>query len=204
MTAVKTKLERLVFSGKEEDFAFFADQFEARMYILKLDKVLLDKVKITIAVDRTDQTQVDLQTKEEDALAEQKYQVWCELIQCLQRDAGFMIRAHKGDGTKAWKVLHDHFKSGERPRIQNLLQRLTNLKLEGSESVPSYLIRAEDMKLNLSEVGEAISDQMMCSVVLKGLPREYDSFVTVVNYGHSVKDFQTVKRDLLNFVAVLL
>ena len=38
MTTVRSKLEKLVFSGKEEDFAFFADQFEAQMYVLKLDK----------------------------------------------------------------------------------------------------------------------------------------------------------------------
>ena len=49
MTTVRSKLEKLVFSGKEEDFAFFADQFEARMYVLKLDKALLDKVLIVKA-----------------------------------------------------------------------------------------------------------------------------------------------------------
>ena len=62
-------------------------------------------------------------------------------------------------------------------------------------------MRAEDLKLNLTEVGESFSDRMMCSLVLKGLSKEFDSFVTVVNYGGSVKDFSSLKRDLINFAS---
>ena len=75
------------------------------------------------------------------------------------------------------------------------------MRLSGGESITGFLVRAEDLKLNLSEVGETISDPMMCSVVLKGLPKEFDSFVTVVNYGGSVKDFHSLKRDLINFAS---
>jgi hypothetical protein len=169
------------------------------MYLLKLDKVLLDKV-IVVKAEPTDAEAVAKQLKEED-LTEHRYQLWCELIQCLQREAGMLVRSCKGDGTKAWKVLNDHFRSGERPRIQQLLHALTNLKLMSSETVPAYLIRAEDLKLNLSEVGEVISDQMMCSVVLRGLPKDYESFVTVVNYGSTAKEFTALKIDLINFAS---
>lgn len=199
MTTVRSKLDKLTFSGKDDDFAFFGDQFEARMYVLKLDKVLLDKVVITEAVDKTDAAQVTKEQAERDDLAEKQYQVWCELIQCLQKEAGLMIRGCKGNGMEGWKVLRSHFRSTERPRIQQLLHDLTNLKLEASETVAQYLIRAEDMKLSLSEVGETISDQMLCSVVLKGLPRDFASFVTVVNYGNSATTFTSLKRDLLNY-----
>ena len=37
---MSSKLERLVFSGREDDFFFFAEQFEASMHSLKLGKVL--------------------------------------------------------------------------------------------------------------------------------------------------------------------
>ena len=37
---MSSKLERLVFSGREDDFLYFAEQFEARMHSLKLGKVL--------------------------------------------------------------------------------------------------------------------------------------------------------------------
>ena len=198
MTAIRTKLEKLTFSGKDDDFAFFADQFEARMYMLQLDSVLLDKVVIKEA-DQTNEEDKVREQKDKDDLAGKRYQVWCELIQCLQKEAGMMIRGCKGNGTEAWKLLKSHFRSTERPRIQQLLHDLTNLKLEVGETVANYLIRTDDMKLSLSEVGETISDQMMCSVVLKGLPPSFSNFVTVVNYGSSTTTFATLKRDLVNF-----
>ncbi len=39
------KMEKLVFSGKEEDFTFFQEQFEAHMYVLKRTDILLDRVR---------------------------------------------------------------------------------------------------------------------------------------------------------------
>ena len=41
MASVLTKLESLKFLSKDEDFALFSEQFEARMYLLKLRGVLL-------------------------------------------------------------------------------------------------------------------------------------------------------------------
>ena len=35
-----SKSERIVFSGKEEDFLYFEEQFEARIFHLKLNKVI--------------------------------------------------------------------------------------------------------------------------------------------------------------------
>ena len=37
---MSSKSERLVFSGCEDDFLYFAEQFEARMHSFKLGKVL--------------------------------------------------------------------------------------------------------------------------------------------------------------------
>ena len=37
---MSSKSERLVFRGREDDFLYFAEQFEARMHFLKLGEVL--------------------------------------------------------------------------------------------------------------------------------------------------------------------
>ena len=37
-----SKLETLMFSGKDEDFEYFAERFEARLHLLKLRSVLLE------------------------------------------------------------------------------------------------------------------------------------------------------------------
>ena len=46
MTATQSKLEKLSFSGKDEDFATFSEQFEARMHMLNLGKRLEDKLTV--------------------------------------------------------------------------------------------------------------------------------------------------------------
>ena len=35
-----SKSERIIFSGPEDDFVYFPEQFEARLHLLKLGKVL--------------------------------------------------------------------------------------------------------------------------------------------------------------------
>ena len=39
---VHSKLETLMFSGKDEDFEFFSKLFEPRLHLLELRSVLLD------------------------------------------------------------------------------------------------------------------------------------------------------------------
>ena len=60
-------------------------------------------------------------------------------------------------------------------------------------------LNSENVQLNLTDVGENVSDQMLCSVVLKGLPNSIASFVTVFKFSHEAKTFADLKRDLLNF-----
>ena len=115
---------------------------------------------------------------------------WCELV---------LIKCLKPNGTAAWRELQNYFKSKERPRFHQLLNRLTNLKLDSSESIRDYLVRAEELQLNLSEVNENVSDQMLCSVVFKGLRQQFANFVTVSKYSHELKSFLDLKRNLLNF-----
>jgi len=185
---MQTRLEKLTFSGREEDFPFFAEQFEARMILLKLGDVLNGS---------------DGEESFSEEVSERQQLVWCELIMCLDRKSVLMLRSYKGDGKAAWKALCDRFKSLERPRIQKLLTKLLNLKMEANESVIDYLLRAEELQLNSSEAKEAVTEEMLISAVLRGLPREYDNLATIVKFGNQVKTFEILKRDLVNFASSL-
>ena len=189
---VQSKLETLLFSGKDEDFEYFAERFEARLHLLKLRTVLLDQENLP---EETDANFASEQNK----LKEKQFEVWCELVQCLDRKSLSLVKTAKPNGTQAWKLLQDCFKSRERPRIHQLLNKLTNLKMYSQESMRDYLMRTEELQLNLTDVGENVSDQMLCSVVLKGLPNSFASFVTVFKFSHEAKTFADLKRDLLNF-----
>ena len=73
---VESKLETLLFSGKDEDFENFAERFEARLHLLKVRTVLLDQENLS---EETDANFASEQIK----LKEKQFEVWCELVQCL-------------------------------------------------------------------------------------------------------------------------
>ena len=54
------------------------------------------------------------------------------------------------------------------------------------------------MQLNLSEADESIGVKMFVLILLKGLLREFESFRTLLKYGHD-KTLDKNKRDLINF-----
>jgi len=198
MSRVVSKVENLVFSGRDEDFEFFSEKFEARLASMKLKKFLkkleADPVPESTSSDTTPVTRVT-----EDDLAERHEEIWYELVQVIDKKSLKIIRSEKPNGAKAWKRLCEHFKSSERPRVHQLLHSLTNLRLKSTESVNDYLTRAEDLQLDLANVNESVSEQMLCSVVLKGLPKEYDNFSTIFKFSTEQKGFNVLKRDLINF-----
>ena len=184
--APATRLEKLSFSGKAEDFPCFLEQFEARLYILGLH----DMLKANLALDLStcgDADEIDTRQR-----------MWCELVQCLEKRCVMMLRGYRGNGPLAWNMLVKHFKGTERPRLQKMMTELTSIAKKNEESVNSYLIRAEDLQLELTEAGETISPAMFVSMVLKGLPKEYEQIITVINYGKT-KPWTAIRQDLINF-----
>ena len=198
MTTTTTKLGKLTFSGNEEDFSWFAEQFEARMYLQKLHSCLTDAINIPTPQSGESWNETESRQQQESLVGELRMQVWCELIQCLDRKSVMFLRAHKGNGAAAWKALKQHFKSSERPRMQMVLEKLSNLKMGYKEKMADYLTRAEDLQMDLAEVSEAMNPQMFRALILKGLPSDFSQIVTVINYGQE-KTYELMKQDLLNF-----
>ena len=94
---VQSKMETLLFSGKDEDFEYFAERFEARLHLLKLRTVLLDQENLP---EETDANFASEQNK----LNEKQFEVWCELVQCLDRKSLSLVKTAKPNGTQAWKL----------------------------------------------------------------------------------------------------
>ena len=124
--------------------------------------------------------------------------IWYELVQCLDKKSFLFLRPYRGKGSEAWSVLCKRFKTFQRLRLQKLISDLTNLRNYNCESIADYITIAEDMQLNLSEVDESISEKMFVSILLKGLPREFESFCTLVKYGQD-ETLDEIKADLINF-----
>lgn len=193
---VNYRVDRVTFSGKEEEFVHFMEQFESRMYLLNLKDALLDNITAPLA--NNDETVDALATRTATEADGKRYRVWCELTQCLDRKSLMLVRRHKPNGAAAWKALMGHYKSSERPRIHKTLSQLTSMKMTGCEQVADYLSRAEELQMDLAEAGEPVTDSMFIAMLLKGLSTEYDNIVTLLNYG-ATKDYAAVKQDLINF-----
>ena len=55
------------------------------------------------------------------------------------------------------------------------------------------------MQYNLDEVDEGLSEKMFVSIILKGLPKEFNTFCTLVKFSKDDKSLNEIKKDLLNF-----
>ena len=85
-----------------------------------------------------------------------------------------LVKTAKPNGSHAGKLLQDCFKNLERPRNHQLLNTLTNFGMKSQENMRDCLRRAKELQLNLIDVGEIVSDQMLCSVVLKVMRNRFD------------------------------
>ena len=81
----------------------------------------------------------------------------------------------------------------------NLLEQLTSLSLKPAEEMTDYPIRAETLSSSLEVAGEKISEKLLVSVVLKGLPDSYEYFKTVHDFSKTPTPFSYLKKALKIF-----
>ena len=118
-----SKTDRIVFSGKE-DFSYFEEQFEARIFHLKLNKILDETVDYRNFMPSlrpnasSDQKQAAID-KGKEISEEKQLHIWYELVQALDKKSVLFLRPCKGNGSKAWDVLRKRFKSFESPGCKN-------------------------------------------------------------------------------------
>ena len=131
---------------------------------------------------------------------DENYNIWAELVQCLDKQSIMMLKSEcNGNGPEAWKRLLAHISSSETPRVMNLVEQLSSLSLKPTEGMTDYLIRAETLSSSLEVAGEKISEKLLVSVVLKGLPDSYESFKTVHDFSKTPTPFSDLKKSLKNF-----
>ena len=65
------------------------------------------------------------------------------------------------------------------------------------------MTRAEDYQYGVKQVGEKVTGKMFTSLLMKGLPMEFDTFVTLVKFSkeEEEKGIEELKKDLINFAS---
>ena len=61
------------------------------------------------------------------------------------------------------------------------------------------MTRAEEIQHNLEQVNEGVSEKMLNSIILKGLPKQFEIFATIAKFSRDEKSLDELKRDLVNF-----
>ena len=97
--------DKVFFSGKEEDFVYFSEQFEARMYVLKLNKILDGTVGyreyIPTLRGQPSEEQNDAADRKGKEIFDEKQMAICyELAQCLDRKSVLFLRPYRGKDLK--------------------------------------------------------------------------------------------------------
>ena len=119
---VQYELEILLFSGKVEDFEYFAERFEAHLHFYKIKTVNLHQEKFP-------EETVTIFAGEQNKLVEKQFNVWSELVQFLEEKSLSLVRTANPNKTQAWNFLRDCLKGREPPRIHKFENKITNTRM---------------------------------------------------------------------------
>ena len=179
-------LQYLQFSGKEEDFALWQERFAGFCFTKKVLKVL-------------NGTDAGTDNK--------KYELWYSvvqyrntyLIQCLDNRSILMLTNDcNGDGPKAWQLLRDYFNSNN-TEVDEPIGEIHNLAIGAHRDHGWLSDWAEYYSEQLELPGAKVSENMIFSIVLKGLPSEKDYFKTVHDFSKDKASFAELKKTYKNF-----
>ena len=174
---------RLLFDGDERKYELWEVKLLGYMRLQKLHEVIDPPASDTSPAD-----------------VSKNAEAFAELIQFLDdRSLSLVMRDAKDDGRKALKILREHYLSKGKPKIISLYTELTTLQKGETESVTDYMIRAETAAAALKMSGESITDSLLVSMVLKGLPMEFKPFVTVITQNDKAVTFAEFKVSLRSF-----
>ena len=97
------------------------------------------------------------------------------------------------------EILRDHYKGTGKPRILTLYNNLCNMKYIPDQGLTEYISRAERLASSLKNANETVSDSLLISMVLKGLPVSYNSFIVVITQSAKDDSFVEFKSAIRNF-----
>ena len=184
-TGYGPRTSRPFFDGNDDRYELWETRFVGHLRHQKLHSTILSPDEGGVATA--------------DLNAEKNAEAFAELSLCIDdRSLSLVLRDAKNDGRKALKILRTHYQSSSETRVIGLYTELTSLKKAEGENVTDYLLRGETAAAQLKQAGETVSDNLIIAMILKGLPQEYKSFVTVTTQMKEKHDLASFKSALRN------
>ena len=81
---------------------------------------------------------------------------------------------------QAWDTLASLYAVRNEARVAYLRKQLEDVYMAENESVDVYVTRIKDLKEQLENIDEIISNTSLVSTLLKGLPESFQSFATTI------------------------
>ena len=143
----------------------------------------------------------------QDPDVQQKYNQICRkvygyLIGCLGTDPIRRIQNQKispGDGIGAWRVLKDEYQNGSAINAQAMVQKLTQVKMEGKlGTLSAYTYEFNRLITNLREQQVEMPEIVQIGLLLAGLTSEYKHIKNILNTSNELT-FVEVCAQLRNF-----
>ena len=78
------------------------------------------------------------------------------------------------------------------------------MKYIPDQGLTEYISRAERLDSSLKNANETVSDSLLISMVFKGLPVSYNSFIVVITQSDKEYSFVEFKSAISNFSLLLL
>ena len=178
------QFQHLLFNGDARKF----DQWEVRIMgylkIKKLKKVMFPEDMNALPADDAEKNEL----------------VFAEICQFLDETSlSLVMRDARDKGREAMQILREHYVGGSKPRIISLYTELTSLSKNKDESITDYVIRAERASTSLNDAGEKVSDSLLVSMCLKGLPEDFKPFIVLATQKEPAYTFSQFKQALRNY-----
>ena len=180
-----SRLNRLCFDGDAQKYELWEEKFLAYMLLKDLKKTILP-----LADGQTDDTDYAVKTEK----------AYAELIQLLDDTSLQLVMRGNGkdNGRESLKILRTHYKGKGKTRLLSLYAELGTLMKNPSESITEYVLKGEKIAAAIRNAGETLSDVLMISSILHGLPDEYDAF-RVYAIQSEETEYSKFKEKLRNF-----
>ena len=127
-------------------------------------------------------------------------EAFSELVQFLDsRSLQLIMRDGKDNGREAMRILRDHYAGRGKQRIVSLYKTLCNLKMLDGMDLTDYILKGETVAAGLKSAGEIISDGLLQSMLLNGLPECYRRFEDIVTQRDKMMTFSDFKVAIRNY-----
>lgn len=123
--------------------------------------------------------------------------MYAELIRLIDDKSLSLVRHEAADkGREALKILRDHYSGKSKPRIINHYTTLMRLRMAKNECVTDYIIRTENKITALRDAGENMSNRLIITMVLDGLPDLFKPLTVQITQNEDNVTFIDFKRRL--------